>query len=112
MKTVKALPIIVFASLCLVLAQSAFPAFAGAEEEDLDRVIEGFEDEPVNTSEESFDRILDGFEDQQGEDSSQAIDAGEPATRNDPQDGVFAVSFNGHASVRSTYNYAHDKPEG
>ncbi|MFC1878048.1 DUF1302 family protein, partial [Thermodesulfobacteriota bacterium] len=61
--------------------------------------------------EEPFDHILDGFEDQQGEDSPQVIDAGEPAPRNDPQDGLFAVSFNGHASVRSTYNYAHDKPE-
>jgi hypothetical protein len=111
MKTVKALSIIFFASLCLTLAQSYFPVVAGAEEEDLDHLIEGFEDESVSTSEESFDRILDGFEDQQGEDNPKEIDAGEPATRNEHQDGVYAVRFNGHASFRSTYNYAHKKPE-
>ncbi len=110
MKTVKVLSIIFFSSLCLIFAQSVFPVFAETGDEDLDRVIEGFEDEPVNKPEEVFDGILEGFEDQPAEDSPREIDAGESPTRNDHQEGVFAVSFNGHTSVRSTYNYEHDEP--
>lgn len=111
MKTAKALSVIIFASLCLILVKLVFPEVAGAEEEDLGHVIEGFENEPVNESQKSFDRILDGVEDTQAEESPQNIDAGESAKLNDPQDGAFDVSFNGYASVRSTYNYAHDEPE-
>jgi len=111
MEAVKALPIIFLASLCLVIAQPVIPGFAMAEEESLDRVIEGFEDEPVNKPEDSFDHIFEGFEDQQEKDSRQAVDPEDSATRSDHQEGVFAVSANGHARVRSTYNYAHDKPE-
>jgi hypothetical protein len=111
MKTVNALPIIFFASLCLILSQPVFPELAAAEEEDLERVIEGFEDEPVNNSEESFDRILEGFEDQLEEDSLQTIDDGDLSKQNDPQNRLVTMSFNGHASVRSTYNYAHEEPE-
>ncbi len=111
MKTVKALPIIFFVSLCLILLQPVFPALAAAGEEDLDHLIEGFEDEPDHTSEESFDRLFEGFEDQQEEDSLQAIDDEDATTRDGYQNELIAVSFNGHASVRSTYNYAHEKPE-
>ena len=111
MKPINALPVIVFASLCLFLVQYTFPVFARAEEEDLDRVIEGFEDEPLNESENAYDNILEGFEEQGEEENSQAIDAGEPTARDDRQDKVSAASLNGHVSVRSTYNYAHDKPE-
>jgi len=111
METVKALPIIFLASLCFIITQPVFPDFATAEEEGLDRLLEGFEDEPANESEDTFDDILEGFEDQQEKDSHKAVDPEDSATRSDHQEGVLAVSANGHARVRSTYNYAHDKPE-
>ena len=112
MKTIKALSIIFLASLCLIITLPVLPVLAQADEdENLDRVIQGFEDEPAHKPEESFDRILEGFEDQQEKESPQVIDSEDSTTRNDDQNGVFSVSFNGHAGVRSTYNYAHEKPE-
>ncbi len=110
METIKAMPIIFLASLCLIILQPIFPGIATAEE-DLDRLMEGFEDKPANGSEDTFDNIFEGFEDPQKKDSRQTSDPEESQTREDPQKGVFAVSYNGHASVRSTYNYEHDEPE-
>ena len=110
MKIIKALLSIVFASLCLILLQPVFPEIAAAEE-DLDSLIEGFEDEPVNASEESLDHLLDGFEEPQGEDSPQVIEDENATSQNENKNKVDAISFKGHASVRSTYNYAHEKPE-
>ncbi|MDX2511557.1 MAG: DUF1302 family protein [Desulfobacterales bacterium] len=110
METIKAMPIIFLASLCLIILQPIFPGIATAEE-DLDRLMEGFEDKPANGSEDTFDNIIEGFEDPQKKDSRQTSDPEESQTREDPQKGVFAVSYNGHASVRSTYNYEHDEPE-
>ncbi|MDX2446808.1 MAG: DUF1302 family protein [Desulfobacterales bacterium] len=104
------MPIIFLASLCLIILQPIFPGIATAEE-DLDRLMEGFEDKPANGSEDTFDNIIEGFEDPQKKDSRQTSDPEESQTREDPQKGVFAVSYNGHASVRSTYNYEHDEPE-
>lgn len=111
MKPINALQVIVFASLCMFLVQVTFPVSAGAEEQDLDRVIEGFEDEPFNEPENTYDHILEGFEELQEEENSRAIDAEKPTKRDELQDKVSATSLNGHVSVRSTYNYAHDKPE-
>lgn len=110
MKIVKALPIIVFASLCLIFLQHVLPELVAAEE-DLDHLIEGFEDESTNVSEESFDRILDGFEEQRGEESLQVDDDEDSTRRDEHQNRVTGMSFNGHARLRSTYNYAHEKPE-
>ncbi len=110
METIKAMPIIFLASLCLIIMQPIFPGFATAEE-DLDRLMEGFEDKPANGSEDTFDNIFEGFEDPQKKDSRQTSDPEELQTWEDPQKGVFAVSYKGHASVRSTYNYEHDEPE-
>ena len=110
MKIVKALPIIVFASLCLIFLQHVLPELVAAEE-DLDHLIEGFEDESANASEESFDRILDGFEEQREEESLQVDDDEDSTRRDEHQNRVTGMSFNGHARLRSTYNYAHEKPE-
>lgn len=111
MKTVKALPIVILASFCLIIAQPLFPELARAAEEGLDSVLQGFEDEPADKTEDSLDGILEGFEDPQENDNSQPIDAGASATQQGNQNENFAVSVNGHASVRSTYNYAHKEPE-
>jgi len=111
METVKALPVIVLALLCLIIIPPVFPDLATAEEESLDRLMEGFEDEPANGSEDTFDDILEGFEDQQEEDSRQAIDPEKPRTPDEPQKEVSAISYKGHVSVWSTYNYEHDEPE-
>ena len=110
MKTIKALSSIVFASLCLIFLQPVFPKVVTAEEA-LNRLIEGFEDESANAPEESFDHILDGFDEQHGEDSPQVVDDENATSRNDNKNRVDAISCKGHASVRSTYNYAHDAPE-
>jgi len=111
MKTIKALPIIILASFCLIIAQPLFPELARAVEESLDSVLQGFEDASVNETEDSLDGILEGFEDSQEKEGSQANAAGDSATQQGNRNQGFAVSVNGHASIRSTYNYAHKEPE-
>jgi len=111
MRTVKTWPIIVLATLCLIILQPFSPERARAEKEDLDSVMEGFEDEPADRPEESFDDILEGFEDQPQNDGRQTVVSEESAIPSDHQNRVFNVNMNGHVSVRSTYNYAHKEPE-
>jgi Protein of unknown function (DUF1302) len=111
MKTVRTRSIIVLATLCLIIIQPFFPELARAEKENLDSVLEGFEDAPADKPEGSFDGVLEGFEDQSGKDDRQAVVSQGSAIPNDHQNKTFHVNINGHASIRSTYNYAHKKPE-
>ncbi len=110
MKTVKTLPIIVLASLCMIIVKSVFPEQVRGEEQYLEHALEGFAEASVYKPEEPFDRILEGFEDQKEKDGRQEVDTGDSARRYGNKNGLISVSVAGHASLRSTYNYANKEP--
>jgi len=111
MKTVRTWSIIILAAFCLINIQPFSPELAKAEKENLDSVMEGFEDEPVDKPDESLDGILEGFEDQSENDSRQTVISEASNIPSDHQNRAVRVNINGHASVRSTYNYAHEESE-
>lgn len=74
-------------------------------------MVQDSEDTTKNESGDSFEDVLEGFDEEQPADISDDQNTSDQEGTFEGKPGLIDVSVNGHAKLRSTYNYAHQKPE-
>lgn len=101
LKTFVCCAVVYLTALTCLIAGCPCPVMA---QENLEDIIEGFDDDKQTDGDNELDNVLEGFEEQTTSNDVVADSMEKDA-------GSVSLSLDGYAKLRSTYNYAHKEPE-